>query len=147
MISKTLKKKINKFDDFLTHFLQNHGTDALRYSLAIVFIWFGILKPFGLSSAIPLVKTTVYWFNPSWFIPFLGWWEVLIGVCFLIKPLWRVAIFLMAAQMVGTFVPLFLLHDISWLSFGVPSLEGQYIIKNIVLIAAAIVVGGHVRDK
>jgi uncharacterized membrane protein YkgB len=66
----------------------------------------------------------------------------------LIRPLLRLAILLLFLQMPGTFLPLVLLPDVCWVSVPlVPSLEGQYIIKNLVLIAAAIVVGGTVREK
>jgi len=124
------------------------GVTLLRYSLAIVFIWFGILKPFGLSSATDMVAKTVYWVDPAWFIPFLGWWEVVIGVCLLYKPMVRAGIFLMALQMAGTFLPMILLPDVVYVQFPfVLTLEGQYIVKNIVLISAAIVVGSKVKEK
>jgi len=78
----------------------------------------------------------------------LGWWEVVIGLCLLYRPLIRIALFLMAVQMVGTFLPLILLTQITWGSMPFTlTLEGQYIIKNIVLIGAAMVIGSHVRDK
>jgi uncharacterized membrane protein YkgB len=51
----------------------------------------------------------------------------------------------MALQMVGTFLPLILLPEITWQHLFIPTMEGQYIIKNLVLITAAIVVGGTVR--
>ena len=142
-----LKKKSDKIDKNIVNFMKLIGIPSLRISLAIIFIWFGILKPLHLSTASDLVAKTVYWFNPDWFIPFLGWWEVLIGICLLYKPLIRFGIFIMFLQMAGTFLPLILLPDIIYIKFPfVLSLEGQYIIKNLVLIAAAIVIGSHVRD-
>ncbi|HII88865.1 TPA: hypothetical protein HA253_04670, partial [Candidatus Woesearchaeota archaeon] len=94
------------------------------------------------------VIKTVYWFDPAWFYPLLGWWEVLIGVCLLFRPLIRLGIFLMALQMAGTFLPLILLPEIVYtqIPWGL-TLEGQYIVKNLVLIGAALVIGSHVRDK
>ena len=118
----------------------------LRLSLAIVFIWFGALKLVGNSPAIELVTRTVYWFDPRWFVPFLGVWEVLIGVCMLWRPLIRVSIALLALQMPGTFLPLILLPHVCFAIIPwVPSLEGQYIIKNLVLISGAIAIGAAVR--
>lgn len=141
-------KEFDKIDMKIVGWMKKHGLTLLRYSLAIVFIWFGILKPLGLSSANDLVVKTVYWFNPDWFVPFLGWWEVAIGLCLLFKPLIRAGLFLMFLQMIGTFLPLILLPDIVYIKFPfVMTLEGQYIIKNIVLITAGIVIGSHVRDK
>ena len=86
------KKKLNKIDKEITQWMKELGLPFLRYSLATIFIWFGILKPFGVSPAQELVANTVYWFDPSWFVPFLGWWEVLIGICFLYKPLIRIGV-------------------------------------------------------
>lgn len=139
---------LDRFDRRIAGWMRQHGPGLVRVSLAVVFIWFGILKPFGLSTANDLVQRTVYWADPKWFIPLLGLWEVAIGVCMLIRPLLRVAVFLLFLQMPGTFLPLILLpqvcfHQMPW----VPTLEGQYIIKNLVLISAAIVVGGTVRER
>lgn len=140
--------KIDQLDARIAGWMRRNGPWLARVSLAIVFVWFGILKPLGLSTANDLVRRTVYWVDPDWFIPFLGWWEVAIGICMLIRPLIRVAILLLLLQMPGTLLPLFLLPDITWVRAPtVPTLEGQYIIKNVVLIAAAIVAGGTVRDR
>jgi uncharacterized membrane protein YkgB len=122
------------------------GPWLLRISLALVFIWFGVLKPLGLSTANELVARTVVWFPPDVFIPILGFWEVAIGLCMLIKPLNRLGIALLFFQMPGTMLPLVLLPEVCFDRVPwVPTLEGQYIIKNLVLISAAIVVGGAVR--
>lgn len=112
-----------------------------------MFVWFGLLKTVGMSPAQELVARTVYWFPPEVFIPILGWWEVLIGLGLLIRPLARLAIALLFLQMPGTFLPLLLLPDVCFTAvpYGL-TIEGQYIIKNLVLISAAIVVGGTVRE-
>ena len=60
--------------------MDRHGHDWLRYSLAVIFIWFGALKPFGMSPAAELVANTVFWFDPDVFVPILGWWEVAIQI-------------------------------------------------------------------
>jgi len=131
------------------------GEPVLRIGLGVVFVWFGLLKPLGVSPAAQLVRDTVYWgIDPDWFIPVLGWWEVAIGVC-LIDPgrllglgrwMTRAGILLMFLQMPGTFLPLVLLPDVTWQRPFVPTLEGQYIIKNLVLIGAALYLGGRVRE-
>jgi len=141
-------KRIERIDRRIVSWMRTHGVGLVRLSLAIVFIWFGALKPLGASPANDLVARTVYWVDPDWFIPVLGVWEVLIGVCMLWRPLIRVSIALLALQMPGTFLPLVLLPDICFIHVPwAPTLEGQYIIKNLVLISAAIVVGGTVRGK
>ena len=141
-------KKINHLDAVIAGWMSRHGHLLLRISLAIIFIWFGALKPWRISPADDLIQRTVYWVDPDVFIPILGVWEVAIGVCMLWRPLLRVAILLLFLQMPGTFLPLVLLPDVCFTYFPwAPSLEGQYIIKNLVLISAAITVGGYVRLK
>lgn len=120
------------------------GLSLLRFSLGVIFVWFGLLKLVDMSPATNLV-TMMF---PFWFIPILGIWEILIGVCFFYKPWLRAGIFLMLTQMAGTFLPLLLLPDIVYGPvIGTLTLEGQYIVKNIVFIAAAIVVGSQIHAK
>lgn len=118
----------------------------LRWSLAVVFVWFGALKLVGMSPAEELVRATVYWVSGDVFLPVLGVWEVLIGLFLLFRPTIRIALALLFLQMPGTVLPLFLLPDVTFTSipFGL-TLEGQYIIKNLALVSAAIVVGGTAR--
>lgn len=139
--------KLDRLDQTIAGFMRRYGVLWLRISLAIVFIWFGLLKPWRLSPADDLVARTVYWFDPAWFIPVLGVWEAAIGVCLLVRPLLRVAIGLLLLQMPGTFLPLVIMPDVCFIHVPwAPTLEGQYIIKNLVLIGAALVVGGTVRQ-
>jgi len=142
-----MKTLFDRLDPVIAGWMDRHGIRLLRWSVAIVFIWFGGLKTVGMSPAQELVARTVYWVSPEVFIPVLGWWEVLIGLGLLFRPLARFAIALLFLQMPGTFLPLVLLPDICFTSvpFGL-TIEGQYIIKNLVLISAAIVVGGTVRQ-
>lgn len=135
-----------KVDPAIAGWMEKHGIRLLRLSLGVIFVWYGGLKTVGMSPAHQLVANTVYWVDPAWFVPLLGWWEVAIGVGLLFRPLVRVAIALLFLQMPGTMLPLVLLPEVCFTSipFGL-TLEGQYIIKNLVLISAAIVVGGTVR--
>lgn len=122
---------------------------ALRISFAIIFFWFGILKPLGYSAAIPIVKATVAWlpfFDPDIWVALIGWWEVVIGILFLFRKTTRVAIALLFLQMVGTFMPLVVLPEIVYQNNNpfLPTMEGQYIIKNLMIISAALVLGGKI---
>lgn len=138
-----LLKKVKEFDNWLINLLDRSSLTLLRFSLAIIFIWFGVLKLFGQSPAVELITKTVYWFDPNIFIPILGIWEALIGICLLFPPLIRIGLLLLALQMPGTFLPLVLLPDVCFTSFPFDlTLEGQYIVKNLVLIGAGLVVGG-----
>lgn len=135
---------LKQFDLKLITFLNKVSMPALRISLGIIFIWFGVLKLFGNSPANDLITKTVYWFNPDIFIPILGVWEALIGLCLLVPAFIRVGLFLLALQMPGTFLPLVLLPEVCFTSFPFDlTLEGQYIVKNLVLIGAAMAVGAR----
>lgn len=128
--------------------MRRYGHAVLRVGLAVVFIWFGLLKPLGMSPAADLVRRTVYFVPPDLFLPVLGWWEVAIGVGLLFRSLNRIAILLLFLQMPGTLLPLVLLPEVCFtqIPWGL-TLEGQYIIKNAVLIGAGLVVGGTVRER
>ncbi|MPY88926.1 MAG: hypothetical protein GEU99_13480 [Luteitalea sp.] len=147
-----MRAKLDALDRGIATFMQRTGTPALRLSLAVIFIWFGILKPLGLSSAAALVEATVGWMpllSPDTWVAVIGWWEVVIGVTFLFRRTIRVAIALLALQMFGTFLPMIMLPEVTFQPGGipfVPTMEGQYIIKNLLIISAALVVGGTVRQ-
>jgi len=142
---------LNKIDNEIASFMQKWGVIALRISLGIIFIWFGVLKAVGISPAEPLVKATVGWmpfFTTDGWVVIIGWWEIIIGVSFLFQKTIRIAIGLLALQMAGTFMPLVILTEVTFQSGGfpyAPTLEGQYIIKNLLIISAALVIGGTVR--
>lgn len=142
-----LKMDYQKIDQSILLRMKRWGTIAIRISFAIIFIWFGILKPFGLSPAEPLLKATVAWlpfWEPDFWLVLIGWWEVVIGITFLFKQTTRIAIPLLFLQMIGTFMPLIFLPDIAFQEGNLllPTMVGQYIMKNLMIISAAIVVGG-----
>lgn len=139
----------NKIDKKISLWLLNHGPKFLRYSLAIIFIWFGALKIFNVSPAAELVKATVTIIKPEIFLPILGLWEITIGICFLFRKFLRIGIAILIPQMIGTFLPLITLTYKVFQNGNLlaPTLEGQYIIKNLFIIGAAMVVGATVRNK
>lgn len=119
-----------------------------RISLFVIYFWFGILKIFSLSPASPLVqelfKTTiakvplVNMVSPEFFVVTFGIFEVIIGILFLIPGREKLVMKFFVAHMLMTFLPLLLLYKITWKKFLIPTLEGQYIIKNLALIACAL---------
>ncbi|MEX2582673.1 MAG: hypothetical protein WD766_05345 [Gemmatimonadota bacterium] len=144
-------RPIDRLDRRISGFMGRWGTPALQVSLAVIFVWFGILKPLGLSPAGDLVMATVAWMpllSPPQWLAVIGWWEVAIGLTFLHRRTIRIAIALLALQMGGTFLPLVLLPEVTFqpghLPYA-PTLEGQYIIKNLLIISAALVLGGTLR--
>lgn len=115
---------------------------AARLSLFVVFFWFGILKVLGLSPASAVVanllEATIPFMSPETFIVSFGIFECVIGILFLVRGLERVVIPLLFVHMVTTFGSLVFLPTETWQGFMTPTLEGQYIIKNLVIIAVAI---------
>jgi uncharacterized membrane protein YkgB len=149
MAKKSTTLLVRRFDNFVISLSGKIGVPFLRLSIGIVFVWFGALKTVGqLSPAYDLVAATVYWLTPEIIVPFLGWWEIAIGVCFLIPALTRIGLLLLALQMPGTFLPLILLPEACFtvFPFGL-TLEGQYIVKNLVIIGAALVIGAGLTVK
>lgn len=151
-----LEARFDRLDRAIAGRLRAAAVPMLRIGLAVVFVWFGALKVAMVSPAADLVARTTDWaFSPAWFVPLLGWWEVAIGLC-LLDPvrllggrawLTRAGIALLALQIPGTFLPLVVVPDRCFDgSVFALTLEGQYIVKNLVLIAGAMALGATVRD-
>ena len=133
----------------IIHFFRKISMPMARIGLFVVFFWFGILKVIGLSPATPLVQAlfehTISFMNFPTFLVLFGLFECLIGVLFLIKGCERIVIPLLFLHMITTFMPLILLPSETWQMFMVPTLEGQYILKNLVIIATAIGIAAHLH--
>jgi uncharacterized membrane protein YkgB len=128
--------------------VEKHSVTLMRIALSIVYIWFGALKVFGMSPAGELVEKTVYWFRPEIFIPILGICEVIIGLGLLFKRFIPITILLLLLHMIVTFFPVFIVQTACFDSFPYrPTLVGQYIIKNLVLISGALVIAGKFNEK
>lgn len=136
----------NQIDQAITRWMARNSIALLRISIAIVFIWFGGLKFMpGMSPAEDLVRATLPFLPGALLFPLLGAWEIVIGLGFLSGRFTRITLLLLFAQMAGTLLPLILLPERVFHSgFGL-TLEGQYIIKNLVLISSALVVGATAR--
>ena len=140
---------ISKTDANLIHFFRRVSVPLARFGLFIIFFWFGVLKVIGLSPASGLVErlfeNTIPWMSFGTFIICFGLFEMLIGILFLIRGVERIVIPLLLIHMITTIMPLFLLVGETWSGFLTPTLEGQYIIKNIALIAAAFGIAAHLH--
>ena len=152
MTQSGLPEPIDRVDVRITGTLARMGIPAVRIALGIVFLWFGVLKFFpNLSPAEDLVARTIErltlgYVQPEVALPVLATWESVIGIGLILGRGLRAILFLLAVQMAGTFTPLVLFPGETFTAFPIaPTLEGQYIIKNVVLIAAAMVVGATVR--
>lgn len=132
---------LQKYEYFIDIVLKQAIMPFARFSLFIVYFWFGALKLFNLSSANGLIDALLAKTMPfipfDAFIIFLGFVEVMIGLLFIFPRLFKIMFGVMVVHMITTMLPLLLLPDMTWDSFLAPSLEGQYIIKNFVLISLA----------
>lgn len=139
---------LDRFDRRLGLWMETYGHFAHRVALALMFIWFGLLKTMGYKTATSLLAHTIYWGSPEVMVPVLGWWEVAIGVCLLIRPLVRIALLLLLLRLPGTMLAFILLPEVCF-SEGilVPTPEGQYLVKDLILFTAAMIIGGTVRQE
>lgn len=151
-MSVPVPRRIRRLDEALTTWMATYGLTLLRVSLGIVFVWFGALKLVaGWSPAEDLALTTLDRLTPSWVSldvarVGLAVWEVLIGLGLLSGRFLRITILLLFLQMLGAMSPIFLLPERVFVEFPfVLTLEGQYIVKNVVLVSAALVLGATVR--
>lgn len=137
----------SRFDAGMIRVMRGYGIPLLRVTLAVVFIWFGVLKLIGRSPVVELIAQMVYWLPPERFVPWLGLWELVVGVGLLFRVALRLTLLLFWLQMAGTFLVLVLRPDIAF-QRGNPlflTTLGEFVIKNLVLIAAGIVVGSTVE--
>ena len=134
---------IHKIDEKLILFFKRYGHMLHRFSIAILFIWFGLLKPFGLETTTSLIAHTIYFGDPETMVKILGWWEVSIGLTLMVRKLVRVAFALIVIRLPFILVAFFLMHDVCFVHFPFAlTLEGQYLIKDLTLFAATIAIAG-----
>ena len=149
-------KKANEIFDTvdrqITKWMARYGIVFLRISVGLVFLWFGALKFFpGMSPAQDLAIRTIQVMTlglvPAQVALYtLATWETLIGVGLILGVFMRETLLLLFLQMLGTLTPLVFFPQETFTLFPIaPTLEGQYIIKNLVLISAGIVMGATVR--
>jgi putative oxidoreductase len=136
---------LQEWHDYVLGLLHRWSIPTLRLALGLVFLWFGALKLFGASPVMNILEQT-YWFLPvRSFATAVGAWEVLIGAALASKRALRCALGLLCLHLAGTFLalvfaPALFFQDGNLLRLTV---EGEFVVKNMVLIAAALVIGGH----
>jgi uncharacterized membrane protein YkgB len=129
-------------------FLSRISVPLVRISFFVVYFYFGLLKVLGLSPAEVIVyelwSHTLPMIPFNSFLIFFGCLEMLIGIIFMIPGKERLALYFLIPHMITTFGPLVLLPQYTWKGFLIPTLAGHYIIKNLILIALAIVVATNI---
>ncbi|MDR3697809.1 DoxX family membrane protein [Mucilaginibacter sp.] len=137
----------------ITAWKAKNGINMLRLSLGIVFLWFGFLKFFpGISPAEDIAGRTISTLTfglmkPSLSMPLLAVWECTIGLGLITKAWMRLTLILLYFQMAGTFLPILFFPHETFSGLFIPTLLGQYIIKNFVLISGGIVLGAAVQES
>lgn len=144
----TLMNELKLLDQVLLQYFRRYGHRLHRISLGLIFIWFGLLKPFGHKTTSSLLAHTVYWGDPDLMVLFLGWWEVAIGVCLLIRPLVRVALVLLVIRLPGILLAFILKMDVCFYQFPLaPTPEGQYLLKDFAIFFATLAIAGSLKEK
>lgn len=125
----------------LAHVVARHSLVLLRMSLGLVFIWFGALKIFSLTPVGELVAATVPFVPAGFLLPALGTFEVLIGLGLLVGRYIGLIACVMAAHLMGTFLVLVTQPEVAFVHSNPLQLTmtGEFVIKNIVLITASLV--------
>lgn len=141
------KTRFGELDERIRNFLGSAGVVALRVSIGLVFVWFGLLKVLDVSPVSDLVGRTVYWFDPDFVVPALGMFEIIVGTMLVLNRFLRTVLALFAAQMLGTFLVFVVVPDIAFRNNNplMLTVEGEFVIKNLVLLTAGMVVGSRVR--
>lgn len=149
-----LRARFDLLDETLTASMARYGITLLRVSVGVVFLWFGLLKFFpGLSPAEDLATRTMSVLSfglvqPRAALLALAVWECAIGIGLVLGVFLRATLLLLWLQMLGTVTPILLFPEEVFARIPyAPTLEGQYIIKNLVLVSAGIVVGATVRGR
>lgn len=143
-----MHKHLERFDNWIITTAERFYIPIARLAFFIIFFYFGLLKLIGLSPASPLAEALTartigtQYFETSFIV--LAIIECLIGVLFLVPKATRIVIFLLFVHMAVVCSPLLLVPEHVWIHPFVPTLEGQYIIKNIALIAIAIGIAAHI---
>lgn len=141
-----MHETIDRIDRRIAEWMERYGHRIHRLSLGLFFVWMGLLKQFGVKTTSSLLAHTIWWGDPDVMVPLLGWWEVIIGVSLIFRVLIRAALLLLFLRLPGTLFAMILLPDICFVDIPfAPSPEGQYLIKDLMLFGAAIVIGGTVR--
>lgn len=145
-----MNELLKNFDRVFISEMHRWAIPALRVSLGIVFLWFGLLKVFGVTPVGSLVGATYSFLPQESFLLALGVWETVIGLGLIFKIALRATLALLWLQMAGTFFAV-ILSPAMFFNGGNPlllTIEGEFVIKNLVLVASGLVIGGYeVRQK
>lgn len=144
-----MRRVVARIDAVIIPRLRRWSVPLLRGSLGVVFVWFGGLKVLDVSPISDLVEDTVYWVDASWFVPVLGVFEILIGLGLLLSRALRLVLAALVLQLAGTFLVFVVRPGVAFQD-GNPlklTVVGEFVVKNLVLLTAALVVGSTIERR
>ncbi len=139
----------DRADKRVIQIMATHGLRLLRISIGLVFLWFGLLKVIGVSPVADLVTVVMSWVPPTISVPVVGLFEVVLGLALMSGLALRLTLLLLWLHLAGTFLVLVLRPDLAFQN-GNPlflTADGEFVIKNLVLISGGIAVGSTVRHN
>jgi putative oxidoreductase len=144
-----LTRTVSAVEQKVSDVIRPISLPLLRFSLGVVFIWFGALKVADATPVTELVANTVPFLDASWFVPVLGIVEVAIGVALIIGRWLTAVCAVLVAHLSGTFLVLVTQPEIAFQG-GNPLLLttiGEFVVKNVVLIAAGLVLASKLLES
>lgn len=143
-----MKDLITKLESKCITWAKRHAVNCLRISFFVIFSWYGLLKIIGKSPVEELVARSTTLIGAHDFVVVLGFWELGIGLCLLFKRLQKLGLLLLFLQFPGTFLPLLLDPQDCFINAPFElTLTGQYIFKNLILIASSFILVSHLGEK
>lgn len=132
----------------LSNYFKGRSISLLRYAMGLIFFWYGALKVSGHSPVDELVMEALSWARNPDFVKLIGVWEMAIGLFLFFKRFLRYGLILLFLHFPGTFLPLFTNPEscFTWIPFGL-TVEGQYILKNLILVAGGLVIFSTLHNK
>lgn len=149
--SVALVDRVDVVDATIHRWLVTHSVSVLRFSLGLIFFAFGVLKLFPrVSPAEGLIRATAdvitFGLVPgSVVLVSTALVEIVIGLTFMTGRWMRAAVWLLTVQLVGVLSPLVVTARLFDGPHHAPTLEGQYVLKDLILVAAGMVVSSTVR--
>jgi uncharacterized membrane protein YkgB len=148
-LPEPVRAPFEQIDSAVAGFLQAYGLTILRIALGVVYVWFGVLKVIDRSPVEGLVQDVIFVTDGSWVVPAVGAWEIVIGLGLIVPVALRVTLLMLALQLLGTMsavvvVPGRCFDDSNPLLL---TSTGEFVVKNLVLLSAALVIGSTVRRR
>lgn len=142
------KHKIVSFDKRIIRFLKKYSHLIHRESMGVFFVWMGILKVIGYKTNTEIIAHSIYWGDPKIMVYVLGSWEMIIGLCFFVRPLVRIAILLLTIRLPGILLAFVFKMDVCFIHFPLaPTIEGQFLIKDFMVFFAALAIAASLYEK